>query len=94
MCICCSRRSALGGKLRGLDTYLSYRIGLRTFSASESRTALSVPDAYHLPSVPGSGVKFSTRRSPAKAAYAPGVPRRHADPRQRNSSNTGRALVG
>ena len=23
------------GKLRGLDTYLSYRIGLRTFSESE-----------------------------------------------------------
>ncbi|MFE5039115.1 type VII secretion protein EccCb [Streptomyces sp. NPDC056683] len=43
------------GKLRGLDTYLSYRIGLRTFSASESRTAIGVPDAYHLPPVPGSG---------------------------------------
>src|SRR5262249_22719972 len=26
------------GKLRGLDSYLSYRIGLRTFSAMESRT--------------------------------------------------------
>ncbi|MGW5351718.1 type VII secretion protein EccCa [Streptomyces sp. NPDC004031] len=42
------------GRLRGLDTYLSYRIGLRTFSASESRAALGVPDAYHLPPVPGS----------------------------------------
>ncbi|MBP0460384.1 type VII secretion protein EccCa [Streptomyces montanisoli] len=59
------------GKLRGLDTYLSYRIGLRTFSAAESRTALGVPDAYHLPAVPGSGyLKFGTDvMTRFKAAY-------------------------
>jgi S-DNA-T family DNA segregation ATPase FtsK/SpoIIIE len=44
------------GKLRGLDTYLSYRLVLRTFSAAESRSAIGVPDAYYLPSVPGSGI--------------------------------------
>ena len=43
------------GRLRGLETYLSYRVGLRTFSAAESRAALGVPDAYQLPNVPGSG---------------------------------------
>ncbi|SCF03233.1 DNA segregation ATPase FtsK/SpoIIIE, S-DNA-T family [Micromonospora haikouensis] len=43
------------GKLRGLDTHLSYRIGLRTFSAVESRIVLGVPDAYELPSAPGHG---------------------------------------
>ncbi len=43
------------GKLRGLDTYLSYRIGLRTFSAIESRIVLGVPDAYELPNAPGHG---------------------------------------
>ncbi len=43
------------GKLRGLDTYLSYRLGMRTFSASESRTVLGVPDAYSLPQAPGGG---------------------------------------
>jgi ESX secretion system protein EccC len=43
------------GRLRGLDTQLSYRIGLRTFSASESRAVLGVGDAYELPSIPGSG---------------------------------------
>lgn len=43
------------GKLRGLDSHLSYRIGLKTFSANESRTVLGVPDAYHLPATPGSG---------------------------------------
>ncbi|WP_235831524.1 type VII secretion protein EccCa [Gordonia zhaorongruii] len=41
------------GRLRGLDSHLSYRIGLKTFSANESRTVLGVPDAYHLPSEPG-----------------------------------------
>lgn len=62
------------GKLRGLDTYLSYRIGLRTFSAAESRTAIGVPDAYHLPSVPGSGyLKFGTdEMTRFKAAYVSG----------------------
>jgi S-DNA-T family DNA segregation ATPase FtsK/SpoIIIE len=44
-----------GGKLRGLDTYLSYRLGLRTFSEEESRTVLNTPDAFHLPSLPGFG---------------------------------------
>ncbi len=44
-----------GGRLRGLESHLSYRIGLRTFSASESRSVLGVPDAYELPAVPGLG---------------------------------------
>ncbi|HZM84585.1 MAG TPA: type VII secretion protein EccCa [Candidatus Limnocylindrales bacterium] len=43
------------GRLRGLDTHLSYRIGLRTFSAMESRIVLGVPDAYELPNSPGHG---------------------------------------
>ncbi|WP_370124426.1 type VII secretion protein EccCa [Streptacidiphilus sp. MAP12-33] len=62
------------GKLRGLDTYLSYRIGLRTFSAAESRAALGVPDAYHLPPVPGVGyLKFGTDvMAQFKAAYVSG----------------------
>ncbi|MDQ3733489.1 MAG: type VII secretion protein EccCa [Actinomycetota bacterium] len=43
------------GKIRGLESHLSYRIGLRTFSESESREVLGVPDAYHLPPEPGVG---------------------------------------
>jgi S-DNA-T family DNA segregation ATPase FtsK/SpoIIIE len=43
------------GKIRGLESHLSYRIGLRTFSEGESRDAIGVPDAYHLPPEPGSG---------------------------------------
>jgi S-DNA-T family DNA segregation ATPase FtsK/SpoIIIE len=43
------------GRIRGLESHLSYRIGLRTFSEAESREVLGVPDAHHLPPVPGSG---------------------------------------
>lgn len=43
------------GRLRGLDSQLSYRIGLRTFSAAESRQVLGVSDAHELPTVPGMG---------------------------------------
>ncbi|GAA3734415.1 type VII secretion protein EccC [Plantactinospora mayteni] len=43
------------GRLRGLDGHLSYRIGLRTFSAMESRVVLGVADAYELPNAPGHG---------------------------------------
>ncbi|HIW64239.1 MAG TPA: type VII secretion protein EccCa [Candidatus Stackebrandtia excrementipullorum] len=43
------------GHIRGLESHLSYRIGLRTFSESESREAIGVPDAYRLPPEPGSG---------------------------------------
>ncbi|MQW78171.1 type VII secretion protein EccCa [Nocardioides sp. dk4132] len=43
------------GRLRGLESHLSYRVGLRTFSAQESRAVLGVPDAHELPPVPGLG---------------------------------------
>ena len=42
------------GRLRGIDSHLSYRIALRTFSAAESRAVLGVPDAHQLPPAPGS----------------------------------------
>ena len=41
------------GRLRGLETHLSYRVCLKTFSGSESRAVLGIADAYHLPSQPG-----------------------------------------
>ncbi|WP_433577344.1 type VII secretion protein EccCb [Nocardia brasiliensis] len=42
-------------RLRALDSYLSYRIALRTFSPAESRLVLGTTDAYHLPRIPGFG---------------------------------------
>jgi len=64
-----------GGKLRGLDTYLSYRIGLRTFSEQESAVILETPDAFHLPPVPGYGyLKVDTTTYQRfKAAYVSGA---------------------
>ena len=43
------------GRLRGLEANLSYRICLKTLSASESRTVLGTLDAYELPNTPGAG---------------------------------------
>ncbi|MET9287688.1 type VII secretion protein EccCa [Nocardia beijingensis] len=61
-------------KLRGLESHLSYRIGLRTFSANESRAVLGITDAYHLPSVPGSGYLKSDASDPLRfnASYVSG----------------------
>ncbi|MFI7576181.1 type VII secretion protein EccCa [Micromonospora sp. NPDC049497] len=66
------------GRLRGLDTHLSYRIGLRTFSALESRTVLGVPDAHELPRSPGHGyLRFGTEPLVRfRAAYVSGTVRR------------------
>ena len=65
------------GKLRGLDSHLSYRIGLRTFSAAESRAVLGVPDAYDLPSSPGVGYlkPGTTSLIQFRAAYVSGPPK-------------------
>ncbi len=66
------------GKIRGLESHLSYRIGLRTFSESESRDAIGVPDAFHLPPEPGSGyLKVDTtvfERFKAALVSSPYVP--------------------
>jgi DNA segregation ATPase FtsK/SpoIIIE, S-DNA-T family len=43
------------GGLSRIEANLSYRIGLRTFSAMESRGVLGIPDAYELPAAPGNG---------------------------------------
>ncbi len=69
------------GRLRGLDSHLSYRVGLRTFSAAESRAVLGVVDAYELPSIPGSAyLKIDTSTLiRLKAAFVSGAlpPRRN-----------------
>ncbi|MGK5550474.1 type VII secretion protein EccCa [Actinomadura kijaniata] len=81
------------GKLRGLDTHLSYRIGLRTFSAMESRVVLGVPDAYELPPQPGNGyLKFATEPMVRfKAAYVSGPV--DEKPQQQSSSKQGAQMA-
>lgn len=67
------------GKLRGLDSHLSYRMSLKTFSAGESRQVIGVPDAYHLPSQPGAGFLRTDADALTRfqAAYVSGpLPRR------------------
>ncbi|HEY7201130.1 MAG TPA: type VII secretion protein EccCb [Candidatus Dormibacteraeota bacterium] len=70
------------GRLRGLESHLSYRIALRVFSAMESRAVLGVPDAYTLPPVPGSAYlkvdaaaplrfKVASASAPLRAADGP-----------------------
>ncbi|MFH9014106.1 type VII secretion protein EccCa [Streptomyces sp. NPDC017943] len=63
------------GKLKGLETYLSYRLGLRTFSPDESRTVLDTTDAFHLPPLPGFGyLKVDTSHYERfKAGYVSGA---------------------
>ncbi|WP_235840348.1 type VII secretion protein EccCa [Corynebacterium yudongzhengii] len=67
------------GKLRGLDSHLSYRIGLKTFSAGESRQVLGVADAHELPARPGAGFlrTDAQRLVRFQAAYVSGPARRH-----------------
>ncbi|GAA0225911.1 type VII secretion protein EccC [Actinomadura nitritigenes] len=76
------------GKLRGLDTHLSYRIGLRTFSAMESRVVLGSPDAYELPQAPGNGyLKIGTESlTRFRAAYVSGAYR----PDEESAAQNGR----
>lgn len=63
------------GRLRGLETQLSYRIGLRTFSEMESRVVLAVSDAFHLPRAPGHGfLKVGTEQLDRfRSTYVSGV---------------------
>ncbi|MFJ5291054.1 type VII secretion protein EccCb [Streptomyces sp. NPDC088348] len=77
-----------GGRLKGLDTYLSYRLGLRTFSADESRTVLDTTDAFRLPPLPGFGyLKVDTSTYERfKAGYVSGA---HHGPAPVESADTG-----
>jgi S-DNA-T family DNA segregation ATPase FtsK/SpoIIIE len=66
------------GRLRGLESHLSYRIALRTFSAHESRAVLGTSDAAELPATPGLGYLVSGPSSKVRfrATYVSGpVPR-------------------
>ena len=41
------------GRLRGLESHLSYRVCLKTLSVNESRVVLGTSEAYELPGTPG-----------------------------------------
>jgi DNA segregation ATPase FtsK/SpoIIIE, S-DNA-T family len=73
------------GRMHKLESHLSYRIGLRTFSAMESRSVIGVPDAYQLPSAPGNGYLRSDVATLVrfKAAYVSGPYRRRTAEQRR-----------
>jgi S-DNA-T family DNA segregation ATPase FtsK/SpoIIIE len=78
------------GRLRGLESHLSYRVCLKTLSSNESRTVLGTSEAYELPPTPGAAylrvgtdapMRFQTAfvSGPVPARLAPGdgvVPKR------------------
>jgi S-DNA-T family DNA segregation ATPase FtsK/SpoIIIE len=82
------------GKLRGLDTHLSYRVGLRTFSAMESRIVLGNPAAHELPNAPGHGYLKTDQNTQLRfrAAYVSG-PYARVGPGHEARQRAGRAVV-
>ncbi|OLR93349.1 type VII secretion protein EccCa [Actinokineospora bangkokensis] len=81
------------GRMHKLESHLSYRIGLRTFSAMESRSVIGVPDAYQLPSAPGNGYLRSDVATLVrfKAAYVSGEHRRRT--REQRQEDVRRQVV-
>ena len=69
------------GRLRGLESHLSYRICLKTLSETESRMVIGVPDAHHLPAQPGAAYLKAAAAEPVpfQAGYVSG--RRPVRPR-------------
>ncbi|WJY73514.1 FtsK/SpoIIIE domain-containing protein [Corynebacterium auriscanis] len=60
------------GRLRGLESHLSYRIALRTFSAVESRSLIGSTAAYELPSQPGAAILAAQDQIRFQSAYVSG----------------------
>lgn len=62
------------GRLRGLESHLSYRICLKTLSSNESRVVLGTSEAYELPATPGAAFLRVGTAAPVKfhAAYVSG----------------------
>jgi S-DNA-T family DNA segregation ATPase FtsK/SpoIIIE len=58
------------GRLRGLESHLSYRICLRTFSEAESREAMGMADAFRLPRQPGWAYLISGGQHPRRFRVA------------------------
>jgi S-DNA-T family DNA segregation ATPase FtsK/SpoIIIE len=84
------------GKLRGLDSHLSYRIGLKTFSGADSRAVIGVPDAFTLPGGGGHGILKSDAETLTqfRAAYvsAPPKTRRRKPGAAPESAETGQPI--
>ncbi|WP_433388589.1 type VII secretion protein EccCa [Micromonospora sp. KLBMP9576] len=80
------------GRIHSIETHLSYRIGLRTFSSMESRSVIGVPDAYELPNAPGHGYLRPDTQTLLRfrGAYCSGP---YQPPSQRRRSTAGAGLL-
>lgn len=58
-------------RLRELEAHLSWRLALRTFTASESRAVLGIPDAAALPREPGWALLRTGPEKPLRLRLAP-----------------------
>jgi S-DNA-T family DNA segregation ATPase FtsK/SpoIIIE len=79
------------GRVHQLEGHLSYRIGLRMYTASESRSVLGITDAYETPLSPGQGFLKTSTSSILKfrGAYVSGELR---EPRPDRASRLDRIL--
>lgn len=74
------------GRLRGLDSHLSYRICLKTLTGAESRAVLGVADAAELPGAPGAALLRTSDGTLTRfqtiyvGAADPRAPQRRPDP--------------
>jgi len=82
------------GRIRGLESYLSYRLSLRTFTAEESIAAIGNRLAYELPALPGHGYfrsgELFTRFKAARVTMDTPSPRQPTGP-PASSAGTGGA---
>jgi S-DNA-T family DNA segregation ATPase FtsK/SpoIIIE len=84
------------GRIRGLESYLSYRLSLRTFTAEESVAAIGNRLAYELPALPGHGyfrsgdlfTRFKAARVTVTSGRVDVVPAKGAASRQASSAGT------
>lgn len=64
------------GRLRGLESHISYRVALRTFSAAESRALIGSPAAFELPTTPGAAILSAHEQTRFQSAYVSGYENR------------------
>ncbi len=64
------------GRLRGLESHLSYRVCLKTLSVNESRIVLGTSEAYELPGTPGAAYLRVGTEAPVRfqTAFVSGHP--------------------
>jgi S-DNA-T family DNA segregation ATPase FtsK/SpoIIIE len=79
------------GRLRGLESHLSYRVCLKTLSANESRIVLGSSEAYELPGTPGAAYLRVGTAAPVRfqTAFVSGHAAHYSDPQKGVAAQVG-----